>query len=439
MNDCEQYVQTATTLLLTLPHAAVSRMNMNPSEILMKEFDYSLPAPHIATHPLPNRDESRLLIYKKGNIQEDIFKNVGSHLPSPSQLLLNNTRVIEARILFQKHSGGVIEIFCLEPSEQAGDMALAMAQKSPIRWNCFIGGASKWKPGQLLEKELEILGRAVKLTARYVQKRDDCFVIEFSWLPESFCFGEILNAAGAIPLPPYIKREVTEADAERYQTIFAAQQGSVAAPTAALHFTEEILDALRVRGIQPAYITLHVGAGTFKPVKSETIAEHQMHGEYFHASINTLNHLINAERIIAVGTTSLRTLESLYWIGVKLMKEKNLSPAELVLSQWEAYEIEAKNISYTESLEAIIQYLRAHQLEELFCRTSLLIVPGYQFKSAEALITNFHQPQSTLLLLVAAFIGEDWKKVYEHALNNNFRFLSYGDSSLLWRAPKPSL
>ena len=407
-------------------------MKKNLATIRMDEFTYALPAQQIAEFPLPERDASRLLIYHGGIISEDCFKNIDQHLPSSSSLFLNNTRVIEARIFFQKPTGGVIEIFCLEPVGPPVNIEEAMLATSSVEWICLIGGASKWKPGQLLQKEIAIEGDKLILTASYEQKEKDAFRIRFSW-PADYHFAEILHAAGAIPLPPYIKRKAVEADTERYQTIFARHRGSVAAPTAALHFTDTVFDRLSSKGIQRHFVTLHVGAGTFKPVKSETIADHQMHEEQFQVTIETLQKLRQATNIVAVGTTSLRTLESLYWVGIKLLNGLIKDGEQILLEQWEAYNLNSDGIVYSASIDAILKYMERLKMDELFCQTSLLIVPGYEFKSAKALVTNFHQPQSTLLLLVAAFIGDDWKKVYRYALENNFRFLSYGDSSLLWR------
>jgi S-adenosylmethionine:tRNA ribosyltransferase-isomerase len=403
-------------------------MNPNPQSIRIDEFDYPLPAERIADNPLEARDQSRLLVYKDGFINDDQIKNLYNHLNSNDNLILNNTRVIEARIHFKKDTGGTIEIFCLEP-ESFKDPQLAMAQKKQVLWNCMIGGASKWKPGQILKKEISINSRNLILSARYLSKKEDSFLIEFSWSADE-SFAEVLHAAGAIPLPPYIKRQPEESDAERYQTIFAQYAGSVAAPTAALHFTERVFRDLAKKGLTENYITLHVGAGTFKPVKTPTIGEHQMHAESFSISIQTLQALGHATEIIAVGTTSLRTLESIHWLGVKILTQE-IKP-ELYLDQWEAYELDQR-ITYRESIQALINYCHQTGASGLFCRTSLIIVPGYTFRSAKALITNFHQPKSTLLLLVAAFIGADWKKVYDHALKHKYRFLSYGDSSLLWR------
>lgn len=401
---------------------------MNPQDITIKNYTYHLPLYRIAHHPLPKRDASKLLVYKSGKIKDDYFFNLPHQLSNHALIILNNTKVIEARILFLKESGGAIEIFCLEPFKQ--NMETALQQKGKAQWKCLVGGASKWKPGQILKKRLIINGKEAELRASYKVKLDDGFVIEFDWKPGDFHFVEILHAGGAIPLPPYIKRSAETIDTERYQTIFGKQDGSVAAPTAALHFTDETFKGLEQKRIDTAFITLNVGAGTFKPVKSETMAEHPMHGEDFSITKAVLQKIIGAETIIAVGTTSLRTLESTHWLGVKLIK--GLLKNDWILEQWEVYNLD-DSVSYQQTLKAIISWMEAHSIEELHCRTSLLIVPGYHFKIPSGLITNFHQPQSTLLLLVAAFIGDDWKKVYEHAMENNYRFLSYGDSSLLWR------
>ncbi len=397
-------------------------------EFLMDDFEYMLSQSAIANFPLEQRDSSKLLIYKKGDIKDDLFLNLPSYLLQGSTVILNNTQVIEARIFFQKATGGVIEIFCLEPFD-SGNVSVAMFQTRKSEWKCFIGGASKWTPKEVLLKTVFIENASVEFMARYIEKRSDHFVIQFTWNTHH-TFAEVLQAAGAIPLPPYIKRKAIEKDAITYQTIFAEKKGSVAAPTASLHFTSQVFEALEQKNIHISYVTLHVGAGTFKPVKTENIAEHDMHAESFNITAITLNEILNAEIIVAAGTTSLRTLESLYWLGVKLMKS-NLFDNTLL--QWEAYDLAYSVITFKESLQALQHYMQETKKDDLVCRTSLLIIPGYQFKSADALITNFHQPRSTLLLLVAAFIGKDWVKVYDHALKNNYRFLSYGDSSLLWR------
>lgn len=405
-------------------------MKIDARNILIKDYDYNLPHEKIAGFPLRERDRSKLLIYENGKLKDDQFFNLYTHLPENTTLVLNNTRVIEARVLFKKLTGGVIEIFCLEPYQQTIEQSLSLTGK--VQWQCLIGGASKWKHGQTLQKEILIGDKTVQLNANYISKQADSFIIEFSWR-EQYSFAEVLHAAGAIPLPPYIKRDATEEDKERYQTIFSKQEGSVAAPTAALHFTETVFKKLSDKNIDTEYITLHVGAGTFKPVKTETVAEHEMHKEPFTVSVDALKKIVSSKEIIAVGTTSLRTLETIYWLGVKQIN--GLIQDDWALQQWEAYDLEKDypGISVEESLNALINWLKENHQTELHCQTSLIIVPGYQFKIPVGLITNFHQPQSTLLLLVSAFIGEDWMKVYQHALENDYRFLSYGDSSLLWR------
>lgn len=404
-------------------------MKISPETVYISDYTYELPSANIAEVPLLNRDDSKLLVYKDGKIMDSVFHQLPSYIEPGSTLILNNTRVIEARLLFQKETGATIELFCLEPYELSIEQA--MQQHEKIIWKCLIGGASKWKPGQLLTKPIGDNSRYV-LTARYIEKKEDYFLIEFSWNKASTSFVEVLHETGAIPLPPYIKRKAEKLDWERYQTVFSEQEGSVAAPTAALHFTQNTFQQLKERNVTYDYITLHVGAGTFKPVKSATIAGHSMHAEPFSVKKQVIEELIKATKIIATGTTSLRTLESLYWISLKLKLSPN---AELMLDQWEAYAIDEQlpNIPAKESFEYLLQWMNEHAVTELHCRTSLIIIPGYQFKVAHGLITNFHQPHSTLLLLIAAFIGDNWKKVYAHALQNNYRFLSYGDSSLLWR------
>jgi S-adenosylmethionine:tRNA ribosyltransferase-isomerase len=404
-------------------------MKISPETVYISDYNYELPSANIAEVPLLNRDDSKLLVYKDGKIMDSVFHQLPFYIEPGSTLILNNTRVIEARLLFQKETGATIELFCLEPFELSIEQA--MQQHEKIIWKCLIGGASKWKPGQLLTKPIGDNSGYI-LTARYIEKKEDYFLIEFSWNNASTSFVEVLHETGAIPLPPYIKRKAEKLDWERYQTVFSEQEGSVAAPTAALHFTQNTFQQLKERNVTYDYITLHVGAGTFKPVKSATIAGHSMHAEPFSVKKQVIEELIKATKIIATGTTSLRTLESLYWISLKLKLSPN---AELMLDQWEAYAIDEQlpNIPAKESFEYLLQWMNENAVTELHCRTSLIIIPGYQFKVAHGLITNFHQPHSTLLLLIAAFIGDNWKKVYAHALQNNYRFLSYGDSSLLWR------
>jgi S-adenosylmethionine:tRNA ribosyltransferase-isomerase len=319
----------------------------------------------------------------------------------------------------------------MEPYEQGADITAGMMQYGRVLWQCLIGGASKWKHGQLLEKKIYRGKKEVLLRAKYIEKRTDCFVIEFSWGDSTLNFAEILHHAGAIPLPPYIKREPENSDAERYQTIYARYEGSVAAPTAGLHFTDIILNKLKAKNIQTDFVTLHVGAGTFKPVKTETLEGHEMHAEFINVSKKTIqNILLNlSKNIIPVGTTSLRTIESIYWLGVKLKKgEKN----NLMLTQWEPYELEKYDLAPDEALHALLGFMNEKNMERLITRTQIIIAPSYKVKIANALITNFHQPRSTLLLLVAGLIGTDWRRIYNYALQNNFRFLSYGDGCLLW-------
>jgi S-adenosylmethionine:tRNA ribosyltransferase-isomerase len=346
-------------------------------------------------------------------------------------VIFNDTKVIEARILFQKSTGGVVEIFCLEPHEQYADITTGMMQKSKVLWQCMIGGASKWKHGQVLEKKIRTQNKEIFLFAKYVEKRSDSFVIEFFWSDDSMSFAEVLHNAGAIPLPPYIKREVEVSDAERYQTIYAHHQGSVASPTAGLHFTDDLMKRLQTKNIRSEFITLHVGAGTFKPVKSKTLEEHEMHSEFISISKRAIENILNnlPGDIIAVGTTSLRTIESLYWLGLKIKAGER---DNLMISQWEPYELRHDSITVAKALEIVLGHMHKTNRNDLGVKTQIIIAPPYKTRIATALITNFHQPQSTLLLLVAALVGTDWKKIYAYALENDFRFLSYGDGCLLW-------
>jgi len=408
---------------------------MHPKELSVHDFTYELPEQQIARYPLPERDSSRLLVYKEGAIQEAIYRDIYQHLPPDSLLIFNNTKVVAARLLFQKPTGAVVEIFCLEPPPQYADMTTAMTQKGKVTWICLIGGASKWKPGQILEKKMSWNGEEITLHARYLGKEKDSFAIELSWLPESLTFAEVLHVAGNIPLPPYIKREVEQADSDRYQTIYAHTEGSVAAPTAGLHFTNAVFEQLDRKQIQREYVTLHVGAGTFKPVKSDTMGEHPMHAEFIDVTTSTIERILQYlhKHITVVGTTSLRTIESLYWLGVKTVHQPNLPLDDLVVHQWDPYELNGEPVAAKTALESLLQYMHAHKMDRLITKTSLLIAPGYTFQIPRALVTNFHQPQSTLLLLVAAFVGNDWRKIYTYALKNDFRFLSYGDGCLLFR------
>lgn len=408
---------------------------MHPKNISIQDYTYDLPEEKIARYPLAERDDSKLLIYKEGKITEDIYRNIHTYLPKNSLLVFNNTKVVEARLLFQKPSGGIIEIFCLEPHEQYADITSAMFQKGNVLWKCLVGGASKWKRGQILEKRITNTDKEIILHATYVEKRTDHFIIELSWSPLYMSFAEVLHHAGAIPLPPYIKRESAGNDAERYQTIYAQYDGSVAAPTAGLHFTNRIFENLKFKNIYSDFVTLHVGAGTFKPVKSRTLQEHEMHAEFIDVSKETVENILQNlnSNIVAVGTTSLRTIESLYWLGVKLVTGNGQQAIEI--TQWEVYDYGNQTMSTKDALQSLLQWMEKKNLKRLITKTQIIIAPGYKAKIVNGLITNFHQPGSTLLLLVAALIGDDWKKVYEYALQNDFRFLSYGDGCLLWISP----
>jgi S-adenosylmethionine:tRNA ribosyltransferase-isomerase len=405
----------------------------DPKTLSIKDFTYSLPEERIAKYPLAERDASKLLICREGEISEDIYKNVADHIPPDSLLVFNDTKVVEARLLFQKSTGGVIEIFCLEPHQQYPDITSAMGQHKKVLWHCLIGGASKWKHGQILEKKIIYNSNELVLNARYIEKTGDSFVVELSWNDPGLSFAEVLHLFGSIPLPPYIKREAEVSDAERYQTVYAHYEGSVAAPTAGLHFTETVFEKLKEKNIQKDFVTLHVGAGTFKPVKAAVMKEHEMHAEHFTVSRSLIQNLIDHldKNIMAVGTTSLRTLESLYWLGLKLTNDDRRRTTEI--TQWEVYDHVGINIPAKEALENLMKWMDEKNLNNLTAKTQIIIAPGYQFKIINGLVTNFHQPQSTLLLLVSAFIGNNWRKVYKYALENNFRFLSYGDGSLLWR------
>jgi S-adenosylmethionine:tRNA ribosyltransferase-isomerase len=406
---------------------------MHPSEQSISNFTYVLPDDRIARYPLEQRDASKLLLYKKGEISQDSFSNIDAHIPQGSLLVFNNSRVMEARLLFQKETGGIIEIFALEPHEQYPDITSAMNTCSPIRYKCLVGGAGKWKRGMVLHKTVQKGDAAVTIAARISDRRPDCFVIDFDWQPADLPFAEVLHALGQMPIPPYLHREAEPADNERYQTIYAKEEGSVAAPTAGLHFTPAVFEKLQARQIGLAYLTLHVGAGTFMPVKSTTMAGHQMHAEFMDVDAGLLRRLGEEKGIvIPVGTTSMRTLESLYWMGLKTFLNPAIPLSELEISQWEAYEnTSVSGVSAGEALGALVQWMEARQMQRLIVKTQILIAPGYRFRICKGLITNFHQPQSTLLLLVAAMLGNDWKKVYDYALQHEFRFLSYGDSSLL--------
>lgn len=407
---------------------------MHPKEISIKDFTYDLPDHLIAKYPLPNRDASRLLIWKKESINEDIYRNLDTYLPPNSLLVFNNTRVVAARLLFQKPTGATIEVFCLEPHTKYPDITTAMSTRSSVTWMCLVGGASKWKPGSILEKKITHGNTELTLEATYLEKIHNSFAIQLSWNEPDLSFAEVLHLAGVMPLPPYIKRKAEFSDEDRYQTIYAKHEGSVAAPTAGLHFTDELFQKLGAKNITRSFVTLHVGAGTFQPVKSDTLEGHPMHIEFIDVTVESIRNLIGHidSHITAVGTTSMRTIESLYWLGCKVIEQPDLQPEELTVKQWDAYEMKG-DIASKAALEALLSYLEKRNLTRLLTRTQLLIAPGYSIRIPHALVTNFHQPQSTLLLLVAAFAGPKWKEIYQYALTNEFRFLSYGDGCLLFR------
>lgn len=406
---------------------------MHPQNLCISDFTYPLPPERIANHPLAERDSSRLLIYRKGLISESVYKNIADALPEGALMIFNDTRVLEARILFTKPSGGIIEIFTLEPAGSFRDMATALQQTGTVEWKCLVGGASKWKHDFVPEKIIHTEKGQVTLRAEIRERLADSFCIRFSWTPLDLTFPDILHLAGQVPLPPYIKRIAEEEDTERYQTVYAREAGSVAAPTAGLHFTENIFRKLEAKKIKSSFVTLHVGAGTFKPVKTEKISAHEMHSEYLEVTVAAIKQLSEHNGpLYAVGTTSLRTLESLYWMGVKIGLNRDIKKETLPVSQWEVYELQDDiKMSRKESMENLLQWLSENNTERIVTHTQIMIAPGYSFRMINGLITNFHQPQSTLLLLIAAITGPAWKDIYTYALDNNFRFLSYGDGCLL--------
>ena len=398
--------------------------------IAIQNFTYSLPDEHIAHYALPNRDHSRLLIWRNGLISDEQFYHLPDHLPSGSMLVFNNTRVIRARLFFEKQTGAKIEIFCLEPLDPS-EYTRSFSQTKQCRWKCIIGNLKKWKDEVLVQtltsKGKQVNFRAEKLTAL----NNNAFDVLFSWDNQHFTFADLLEISGNIPIPPYLNRQSEEIDLTSYQTVYSKIKGSVAAPTAGLHFTEQIFEALEKKHINCQEVTLHVGAGTFQPVKSETIGGHDMHTEHFVVSRDFIDNLTRFEgKLIAVGTTSVRTLESLYFIGCKIIDHPNITSESLSVTQWEPYDKCGIIHSSREAFEALSAWLHRHQLSELTSSTQIIILPGYNFRVISGMITNFHQPQSTLLLLIAAFLGDDWKRIYEHALLHNYRFLSYGDSNL---------
>lgn len=405
-------------------------MTTKTQEIRIEDFNYPLPDERIAKFPLPRRDESKLLLYRDGKVSESIFKRITDFLPADSLMVFNNTRVIQARLLFRKETGAQIEIFCLEPA-RPHDYALIFQQTERCSWTCLVGNLKKWKEG-LLSKQVTVKEKTVTLKAEKRQTCGDSHLVEFTWDDPDCTFADLLDAAGVLPIPPYLHRETEKSDLQTYQTVYSKIKGSVAAPTAGLHFTPEVLAAIDACGIGREEVTLHVGAGTFKPVKSETIEGHEMHTEFISVRRSAIERIRqSAGKIIAVGTTSVRTLESLYYIGVILAARPDASADDLVVKQWMPYAPENNHLSPEEALQHILDYLDRHGADRLVTATRIIIAPGYTYKMVRGIVTNFHQPKSTLLLLVSAFVNGDWRTIYEYALAHDFRFLSYGDSSLL--------
>ena len=391
------------------------------------DYSYHLPDERIAKFPLVERDRSKLLVYRNGRISTDVFSNLPDYIGETDTLTFNNTRVIRARIEMEKETGARIEIFCLEPHEPH-DYQLSFAKQHTCQWKCLVGNAKKWKSG-ILKKQVNCSETEIELQAERLTGAEEYQVIRFTWTG-GMDFGSLLDACGCTPIPPYLNRKTEEIDETRYQTVYSKHKGSVAAPTAGLHFTPQLLQRLSDKGVQLNELTLHVGAGTFRPVQQNNIEQHEMHIEFFSVHLDVIrNILANGGVITSVGTTSLRALESVYWIGVKML-QNNIVPGNLHLGQWEAYTL-PQSITVKQSLNKICEVLENNQQNILFASTKIMIVPGYTFRICRRLITNFHQPKSTLLLLVGAFAGEDWKKIYQYAMEHDFRFLSYGDGSLL--------
>ncbi len=399
---------------------------MHPRGISISDFSYDLPDSRIAQQPLAERDASKLLVYRAGAITDRRFQDLAEEIPANALLVLNDTRVVNARLVFHRNTGARIEVLCLEPGD-GKPVEQAFAERGSCTWQCFVGNAKRWKEGE----ELTLSFGAIELKA----VRSGAERITFTWSPAEHSFAEVLDQLGHVPLPPYMKRPDSEADKERYNTVFAKHAGSVAAPTASLHFTPNVLEGLKAKGVRTTSLTLHVGAGTFLPVKSERMEGHMMHHEQVRIPLVALEALaaqLGRGPVVAVGTTALRTLESIYWHGVKIL-HGNVG-AEMDVRQWEPYEMDASELpAASDALAAVIQHLRTSGEDRLHGWTQLLVAPSYSFRFANGLITNFHQPGSTLLLLVAAFLGPDWRRIYDHALRNGYRFLSYGDGSLLWR------
>ena len=424
----------------------------------MADFDYDLPEERIAYTPAANRSDSKILVWDQTIIAEGQYKDIADFIPKGHSLFFNNSKVIAARILFDKSNGlddlermpsmvaekmidpnsssssrqNKIEIFCLEPTAAFTPVQLAMQATNKVQWKCLVGGAKKWK-SEFLQKELFYDHISILLSAKKIAQEEGYFVVEFSWNHPDIVFSEIIALVGQIPLPPYIQREANETDKDRYQTTYATTEGSVAAPTAGLHFDAHVFKALDAKGIDKKFITLHVGAGTFMPVKVDDFHDHLMHAEFIDVDLQTIEYLATtSDNIIAVGTTSLRTLESLYWLSIKIKQHPEIDSNEINLLQWDAYTLEDKKTSVNEAMQFLKGWMIKKKINTFFATTQLMVKPGYQFKICKGLVTNFHQPKSTLLLIIAAIAGEQWKTVYQHALANEYRFLSYGDGCLFW-------
>jgi S-adenosylmethionine:tRNA ribosyltransferase-isomerase len=401
---------------------------MNMPDVHISDYDYVLPDDRIARFPLKQRDGSKLLIYERGQIRDTLFRKIVDYFSKDDLLVFNNTRVIQSRFLFRKPTGAPVEIFCIEPADPA-DYRQSLQTKSQVIWQCLIGNAKRWKEG-LLAKTVDHKDGRITVFAEMLEKYDTSWLVRFCWEPDNLTFAKILEIAGLIPIPPYLKREPVPEDKITYQTVYSSIYGSVAAPTAGFHFTPEILDELKRNGVSGLELTLHAGAGTFRPVLSSEIHSHIMHSEHLYfnkASIRVL--LEHNGKITSVGTTSARSLETIYWIGCKIKQNKSTVSEYMSLEQWEDQNIVP--VTKEASLETLLDYAERNSIRDFHVTTRLMIAPGYRFHLTDQIVTNFHQPKSTLLLLVSAFIGDDWRKVYEYALKNDFRFLSYGDASLL--------
>ena len=402
---------------------------MDTKHIKISDYNYPLPDERIAKYPIAQRDHSKLLVYRHGEVGEDTFYNITKYLPEGALMIFNNTKVIQARLHFRKETGALIEVFLLEPAEPT-DYELMFQQTERCSWLCLVGNLKKWKEGTL-RRTFEVKGRQLTLSAERKHEQGTSHWIELTWDNPDVSFAEILEAVGELPIPPYLNRKTEEGDKTTYQTVYSKIKGSVAAPTAGLHFTNDVLQSIDAHGVEREELTLHVGAGTFKPVKSEEIEGHSMHTEYISVRRQTLQKLIaHGGAAIAVGTTSVRTLESLYYMGCKLAQNPDLSEQQLHVNQWEPYET-TPTLTAVEALQNVLDYLVRNDLPVLHSSTQIIIAPGYEYKIVKILVTNFHQPQSTLLLLVSAFVKGDWRKIYDYALSHDFRFHSYGDSSIL--------